>query len=403
MIDKGKMAALLRPLKGGDQAGTDVRYGPAYDNINRLRRTMAEAFLPEGVWTTTTDVQQLRPQIEALCIEILTTQSKDLQVAFWLVEAWCHKSGLLGLEEGLRIVQKLEQTFGAHLYPHVTDADSAEHMLNLIEWWAETLVSGLFETTLIAPQQPGVASFTWGQYLATLKHHKLSKKQKDPSKYLAREGVGTLEELQASSKETYVSFYDALQQQAKRTKDVVRGLEQLFERRLVRYEIAASGVLRGAEKALENLAQQAAKLVAVGKPDPLAQKLKKKLRLLGREDRFDSSQDVVQALPSQAPSSEESATLEASTKETAPQAERPAQDVPTEMTRKLAYQKLEEVADFLMTNEPQSPVPHLLKKIRTWESKNYTQLLEDMGSDAATLQVLGRLLGAQKSTSNSST
>lgn len=401
MIDKGKVATLAHPFKGENPAGKDVRYGPAYDTISRLRRALSEEFLPEGVWTTTTDVRQLRPQIEALCLDVLTTQSKDLQVAFWLTEAWCHKSGLTGLEEGLRVVQKLEQAFGERLYPHVTDADSAEHMLNLLEWWTDTLVSGLFETKLIAPDQPGLSSFTWGQYLATLKHHKLSKKQKDPSKYLAREGAGTLEDLQTSSKETYVSFYEALQQQAQRTKDAVSGLEQAFERRLSRHEISAGGVFRPVEKALDHLAQQAEKLVAEGKPDPLARQLKKKLRLLGRKDTPDPSADVVQALPSEASASE---VPSSSTKEDVPPTPTSSKDVPAAaMTRKGAYQKLEEVADFLMTSEPQSPVPHLLKKIRTWESKNYTQLLEDMGSDAATLQVLGRLLGNKKNTSNSST
>ena len=63
------------------------------------------------------------------------------------------------------------------------------------------------------------------------------------------------------------------------------------------------------------------------------------------------------------------------------------------MTREKAYEKIEEIADFLQEIEPHSPVPHVLKRAVHWGSLPFEQLLEELIANKNNLLEIHKLIG----------
>src|SRR6266571_1017279 len=106
--------ALLAPIPGENPAGESLLNTESYDAIKKARQ--------EG-----DDRDPLEPKIKtadwsaviALATDALATKSKDLQLAAWLVEALVKRQGFLGLRDGLRLLQQLQERFWAPLYPEI--------------------------------------------------------------------------------------------------------------------------------------------------------------------------------------------------------------------------------------------------------------------------------------------
>jgi type VI secretion system protein ImpA len=134
MDDAGQttaLAALAAPLAGDAPAGPDLRQDFAPDSLYyRLRDARAEAREIErrsdhdpaadaGVptqWRT----------VRGLAIRALSEQTKDLEIAAWLTEAWVRLDGLAGLAAGSRVIADLVSGLWEHgLHPQ-PDEDGIE-------------------------------------------------------------------------------------------------------------------------------------------------------------------------------------------------------------------------------------------------------------------------------------
>ncbi len=112
--------AILAPIPGGNPAGKDVRDGKDFEALKETRRQ--EEVLSQGDWQRDTKVADW-PKAIQIATKILTEQSKDLQVAVWLVEALIKRHGFAGLRDGLKILFGLHATFWDSLYPAIEDGD----------------------------------------------------------------------------------------------------------------------------------------------------------------------------------------------------------------------------------------------------------------------------------------
>ena len=94
---------LLAPIPGKTPEGKDIKYEEIYDKIKESSREDLD--LPQGVW-----VQNLKSAdwkaTEKMCVDVLTKQSKDLQVAAWLIEAWISLYNIKGLRAGFDFFYK---------------------------------------------------------------------------------------------------------------------------------------------------------------------------------------------------------------------------------------------------------------------------------------------------------
>lgn len=111
---------ILQPIAGDNPAGNDVRNGKDFDVLKESRRQ--EEVLNQGDWQRDAKVADWPKAIQT-ATNILTEQSKDLQVATWLVEALLKRHGFAGLRDGLKILHGLHVNFWDVLYPAIEDGD----------------------------------------------------------------------------------------------------------------------------------------------------------------------------------------------------------------------------------------------------------------------------------------
>jgi type VI secretion system protein ImpA len=111
---------LLNPIPGDSPSGTNLRYAPVYDKIKEARRQEDDA--PQGEWQRERKVADYKLVIK-LASETLATQTKDLQLAAWLTEAFLHQEGFAGLQQTLVLLHGLIENFWDTLYPEIEDGD----------------------------------------------------------------------------------------------------------------------------------------------------------------------------------------------------------------------------------------------------------------------------------------
>lgn len=111
---------LLNPIEGPNPSGANLRYDPAYDKIKEARREEAQP--PPGMTEQDRKVSD-NVQVIKLTSDLLTTKTKDLQLAAWLTEALLKQKGFGGLKDGLLLCSGLVDKFWDTLYPEIEDGD----------------------------------------------------------------------------------------------------------------------------------------------------------------------------------------------------------------------------------------------------------------------------------------
>lgn len=127
---------LLRPIAGKDPCGVSLRYTSIYDQVQEAQRG-EDARLFQGVWEQETKSPDWL-LTENLCIQVLREQSKDLQFAAWLAEAWVGQHFLWGVSYAFDFLGAFCQTFWAGMYPKKVDADF-EYRQQILEWLDQAL------------------------------------------------------------------------------------------------------------------------------------------------------------------------------------------------------------------------------------------------------------------------
>jgi type VI secretion system protein ImpA len=140
------LAALLAPIPGAQPAGADIRYAPIYDKIKAARRTADEK--QQGRAASGDVDDNLRPedraalardywfQVQDLVTDALTTQSKDLQLAIWLLEVRAYTNGFSGAGSGFELIRGLIETYWDTIYPLLEEDDDEPLALRVgvMEW-----------------------------------------------------------------------------------------------------------------------------------------------------------------------------------------------------------------------------------------------------------------------------
>lgn len=126
------LRALLLPLAPDTPCGAPLRHDAVFTEI-RLLREEDDPSLPMGQWERPLKRADW-PRIEHLCRTVLTTRSKDLQLAAWLAEAWTRQHGLAGLVDGLQLLDALLRSYWPGLHPLIGDDGDSDARLAPLEW-----------------------------------------------------------------------------------------------------------------------------------------------------------------------------------------------------------------------------------------------------------------------------
>jgi hypothetical protein len=137
-----KLLDFLNPINGIDEY---LFFDPIYDQIQHARKS-DDATLSQGVWSKDLKKSEWE-NVEELCKLTLKEKSKDLQVAFWLWEAWSHLYED-GFSDGVCLLALLLKNFDLHPYDKI-------HQQHIFEWGDQTLAYYL----LSADIHPSIESF----------------------------------------------------------------------------------------------------------------------------------------------------------------------------------------------------------------------------------------------------
>ncbi len=112
---------LLNPIDGPNPSGANLRYELIYDKIKEARREEDQP--PPGMTERDRKVAD-NSQVIKLTKDVLTTKTKDLQLAAWLTEALLKQQRFAGLKDGLSLCLGLIDKFWDTVYPELEDGDA---------------------------------------------------------------------------------------------------------------------------------------------------------------------------------------------------------------------------------------------------------------------------------------
>ena len=139
---------LLAPISSEQPSGVYLRYEPVYDDIINELKKGAQFHSPHEA-SGTISATRWQTVID-LCLQALQHQSKDLQIAVWLMQALLKTKGLTGLKEGLQLILQLLNRFWESLHP-VSPTDPEVRLSPLI--WLDNKLPSALNLVDLAPYQ----------------------------------------------------------------------------------------------------------------------------------------------------------------------------------------------------------------------------------------------------------
>ena len=323
---------LLVPVPGDNPCGEFLKLDSTYADIQQARRA-DDPQLPVGDWERTLKVADWQA-VSDLSMAALEGQSKDLQLAIWLLEARIHLEGFAGISPAVDLISAMVERYWDNLYPSIDDGD-VEYRTNLFAWMNEKLRPAIARIPLTLTANDH--RFCWSDWERSAYHEQLgSEAEVDPD-------VLPLSVLNAAIVATPISFYRTLHVEMNLAVDSIRRLEQLLD---------------------DNLGGDAPSLA----------------------DLRESIEDIRDALVSQvggrgisAAPAEESDSSDEADEDSGGGGQSGGGDGSAGIAnRDQAYAQLASAAEFLMNDDPHSPVPYLVYKAIDWGQLNTAELYQEL-------------------------
>lgn len=334
------------PITPEQPAGEWLRYDDVYDHIREARRE-DDARLAQGVWRS--EIKRASWQtVSTIGADTLVRRTKDLQIAVWLLEAWIHMHGLSGAAAGLHLLSGLCRRFWPSLYPELTG--DLEARTTPLRWMNERLTLQLKCIPLTHPPAGGPPPCCLQDWEHLMRLEQLAQQRPQAHDDTGNGQHLTRDQLHESVMQTPSGFAESL-------------------------KLALLNCLEAFDELNDTLQR------CCGEQAPGLHQFRGALTEIQR---------VVQlAYPVQVPETPP-----------APAAAAPIQKGGTRSAgrepvggRQEAYRQLSEIADYLMTIEPHSPTPYLIRRAVRWGSMPLHDLLQELVNSSSDLQAIYCLLG----------
>lgn len=354
--------ALLAPLPGSSPSGPWLRYAPQVALIKQAREA-DDPSLPMGDWERPLK-QANWQEVETLCLQFLTNQSKDLQIACWLLEAALHRDEIPGLHAGIDLLYGLLEKYWDSLHPVIEDGDTDARVASLV-WLNETLPRSLrLDVTLLPlPERrpPRLIQEEW----------ELQGKQgasEHPPAHEAPDGLPSRSTLLKMAGEPIA----------------LRHLQQLRDD----LQLTAAAWLRLDRLVTDKLGRDAPGLGKVS--EALEQLIHSCTQLMAGRTCDTATADTA-AQPTGSPSGQNGTPLPGFAQTTAAA---PTMSMENSLhSREAAYQALEQIADYLQAVEPHSPTPYLIRRAVKWGKMPLPELMQEVLREEGDLNRLFTVLG----------
>lgn len=326
---KTELKSLLAPFSDTAPAGESLVDSSVYSQI-RIAREEEDASLPLGSWE-----RELKRAdwgaVSRLCVQALTSQSKDLQLALWLLEAEIQRQGFKALGPCINLIALLCEAYWPHLLPQ-----DLEHRDNLFRWMADKLRLPLRKVPFTATGS-GV-DFGWADWEQAQRNEQIR----------AALGKGSEQSIEGTTLQMFTSALSCTPS------------PQLIT---VQSEIAdALAALEALKKVLE---------AALSDEAPVFDVL---------EDLLKDISLMIETEARKRGLSREAAPPDVDVAELFAESASGGVEVPVVSTadRRHLYNTLSSMADQLARIEPHSPVPYLIRRAVAWGGLNTAQLYNEV-------------------------
>ncbi len=355
---------ILALVPGATPCGPSLRYHPAFLAL-RQSRVEDDASLPMREWERPLTKADWRAVADG-CVRMLG-QSKDLQLAAWLCDAWTRQHQIEGLSAAADVLSGLVGLYWDGLHPLIDEGDSDARVAPFV-WMNESLPLTLrlhVPLMFLPDRRPPVLNLAdWDQIISASS---------------ARDQEGQQDKL---TRDELIAMAD--------TRNLL-WLSDLHDQ-LQEAQVKWDALARALDDRLALEAPSLAKVV-----DTLRKLQRACVSLLdGRNPNapIPAAAPVQQAEPNryhEEPSMTSFAdVLPASAEPVAPPASAGSGAI---NSRQDAYRMLEAAAAYLQRTEPHSPTPYLVKRAVTWGQMSLADLMQEILREEGDLTRYFSLLG----------
>ncbi len=350
---------LLAPLEGESPCGSYLLYESLYREIREARRE-DDSSLTQGDWKIAYKRADWK-QVERLCRQALSEQSKDLQLAAWLTEAWIQLHGMVGLHAGTALLLDYCETYWDDLLPPI-DPEDPEQRLSPFIWMNDKLYRALGQVLISKPEILDVEAYTFQQREAAWKIEPGSTEERKAEE----QAVPTRSKVKNSITLTPPAFYRALRKQIKASLDSLKTLEEGLDEQFGDQAPSFGKIVSQLQEFIYSIPKES--ITEAEGEHALAPSLL--LSVEGQE-----GDDPVAASGGEGGG------------ELVMGRERVIR------SREEAYRCLSQAAEYLLRTEPHSPTPYLVKRAIAWGDLSLGELLLELVKDQHDLLAIYQLLG----------
>lgn len=297
--------------------------------------------------------------VSEICTESLGKRTKDVQIAAWLLEAWLHLYGFVGVREGLATIEDLCRSFWDSLYPSPRDP---EYRLSIFQWMNDKLSLQLKFIPISCPRQAANSTpYCYGDWEAAVRADQNARQHPEVKKGTSPEAEEpTIAKFQQSVLLSPTDFFESLFSDLTSVINACLSLESLLDQQYGK-DAPSLRSFREIPESIESLIQQ----------------------ILGANKT---------TAPTNASASTEKAFQGETISQKAPaEPQRVAPSAPIQ-SRAEAYQRLTEAAEYLLRTEPHSPTPYFIQKAFAWGNMTLDELLPELVRDESALRETMKLL-----------
>ncbi|MCS6873744.1 MAG: type VI secretion system protein TssA [Pyrinomonadaceae bacterium] len=350
--------ALLKPISEENPSGEDLKYSGLYDEIREARRSEIGI---QGDWQQETKTADYKKVIQ-IATSALASETKDLQITAWLVEALVREHGFVGLRDGLRLVRCFHETFWETMHPQIDEGDM-EARANAVEWIGEQM--GTFIRTLPLTGGQGFSYVQWEESkkfdfpdnIDSLDYHEREKMLALKAQAEEEKRVtGSMWRIAKS--QTRRAFYEDLNLQLEECWAEYQALESAIEEK---YDRNQTPSLRTLQKSLDDIRALVKNLL---------------------EEKRAEEPDLVEETQEEVVDKDGQASVVKTTGTVGPI-----------QSRQDALRRLAEIAEYFRKNEPHSPVSYLIQRAIKWGNMPLEGWLQDVIKDEGVIYQIRQTLG----------
>lgn len=346
------ITALLTPVTVDNPTGENIEYEPVIDEIRRAQESDIIDHTM-GEWTVCDPKEADWHRVNDLCKQVLICQSKDLQVACWLVESLYHLQGLAGLSRGITFLGEFLTRFWPQLWPIPEDNDMAVRRSKLVRL-DRNLSHHLLHQPLL--QNEFTSLIHWRRILD-------SERKKNNVLVDNRDEDRLHDEisLEHFERQTINFSYSEIVQQLNYVEGLIMAINEL-EKKYISLSLDSEGVTFDLSCQILSEAKD------------YLQRLK--LRTMPPQETSDRQNgDQNEKIPEDIMQNNGSARI---------------------TNREEAINQMLAIANYFNINEPSSPIPFLMLRASRWAKMTLTEWLEEMLNDDNCINDINNVLTGKK-------